>query len=188
MRKCLRKSMWKSSDLCVDRITRSFQHPMNENESKSKLCVCIFLWLFSLEQQTCNFNQWWRGKLQHVFETISIRYVIYISFYFLSAFLFADWEYGTTKEAWDIRPSVETITALNAINSDPNTIAFHWTFMFGIGDLIKAKMELGWDKKKMMQWTVIQAFKRDNRVPRQLSFNRSVQYLPGLSTYFRITF
>jgi len=113
--------------------------------------------------------------LLNVHQTLPIQYLFdRLQITFLD-FLFADWEYGTTKEVWDARPSIETITSrlasFNAINTDPNTIAFHWTFMFGIGDLIKAKMDLGWDKKKMMQWTVIQAFKRDNRVPRQLSFN-----------------
>ena len=91
-------------------------------------------------------------------------------------YLFADWEYGILKEAWDSQaPTVETMTArlgaFNSVNTYPHAIAFHWTTMFNVGDLITAKQEVGRDKKKMMNWVVLQAFKRDNRQPRQVTFS-----------------
>ena len=89
--------------------------------------------------------------------------------------MFADWEYNVTNEPWDNKIDVnqmkDRLASFNAVNENVNVVSFHWTYMHQVGDLINAKSQLGWDKKKMMSWTVLQVFKREQKGARGVSFN-----------------
>ena len=99
--------------------------------------------------------------------------------------MFCDWEFGVTNCHWDRPQTIKGInsrlTAFAQVNSARDTVAYQWSFMTIISDLVECMKQHGW--KKNHNWVSIAVDKHEKT-------NKSFYYQTSLVffTFFVLPF